>query len=914
MARQIMMDPGVEFIVGGDFNRHDSHWGGDWVADTQRQGEGEAIVDLMIRRGLQSLLPRGTVTWERDNGDAATTIDLSLASGRLADERVGCAIWPSDYGSDHRHIHTTYSLQSPEIQRLPRLLFKEAEWDRVRRSLQEAKHREPCPGGLDDAAAWLQRKVTEAVEEHCPRARPSPYVKRWWTPGLTYMRKEFTSLRNRARRLKYQGRDTGVVDREAATAKHRFANEIEKQKKDHWNQFLDEPTNIWKVAKYLDGDGQATFSPIQRITKLSSLAHAGEQGQDHNRYVTDNEGIAAELLASFFPPTAEPSIGEAREYHTQLPHEPLQKHEVERALWAANQDKAPGPDGLPMRVWREVWPVLQDELTAVMSRSLQEARLPDVWKKASIVPLRKAGREDYTSVKSYRPISLLQTVSKILESVVAERVSYLVETHGLLPRTHFGARKQRSSTDALVYLQEKIYDAWRGKETLSLVSFDVKGAYNNVAKEPELHRLRKRGIPEQLVRWIDNYCTGRRASVVVNGHRKHEEELPHSGLPQGSPLSPILFLFFNADLLEQAIPNGGTMAFVDDYTAWVVGASAEDNTNVIQQTVLPRLKEWEESSGAVFEASKTVFVHYTRSRRQGAVSDKVLTFKGEDIKLTCAAKILGVIMDSALKFRQHLARASKRAVAAAQAVRRMKNMRPSTTRQLVSSMVFPVVDYASVVWSPGATDRTLAALKTVQRTSAQAVIHGFRTVSLEIAETEAALPTTKQRLRAAATRYWIRAQALPRSHPVSVLTRARPCVRFNSPLQKVVKWCAAMRTRIEPIPAFSEAPWDPPIHTEILDKEQAKNYGEPLGVVVTFYTDASIREGSAAIGVWHQTASSMRSLGPGGKWTVVHAEMEALIHAAEKAPALLPTVLYTDSKQAIRNLNDRRRSDTSQFA
>ena len=365
MARQIVMDPGVEFIVGGDFNRHDSHWGGDWVADTQRQGEGEAIVDLMIRRGLQSLLPRGTVTWERDNGDAATTIDLSLASGRLADERVGCAIWPSDYGSDHRHIHTTYSLQSPEIQRLPRLLFKEAEWDGVRRSLQEAKHREPCPGGLDDAAAWLQSKVTEAVEEHCPRARPSPYVKRWWTPGLTYMRKEFTSLRNRARRLKYQGRDTGVVDREAATAKHRFAKEIEKQKKDHWNQFLDEPTNIWKVARYLDGDGQATFSPIQRITKLSSLAHAGEQGQDHNRYVTDNEGIAAELLASFFPPTAEPSIGEAREYHTQLPHEPLQKHEVERALWAANQDKAPGPDGLPMRVWREVWPVLQDELTAV---------------------------------------------------------------------------------------------------------------------------------------------------------------------------------------------------------------------------------------------------------------------------------------------------------------------------------------------------------------------------------------------------------------------------------------------------------------------------------------------------------------------------------------------------------------------
>jgi len=79
--------------------------------------------------------------------------------------------------------------------------------------------------------------------------------------------------------------------------------------------------------------------------------------------------------------------------------------------------------------------------------------------------------------------------------------------------------------------REKIYDAWRGKETLSLVSFNVNSAYNNVAKEPKLYRLRKRGIPEQLVQWIDHCYTGRRASVVVNGYKTYKEELPHSGLP-----------------------------------------------------------------------------------------------------------------------------------------------------------------------------------------------------------------------------------------------------------------------------------------------------------------------------------------------------------------------------------------------
>jgi len=84
------------------------------LPDTSRQGGGEPIVDMMIRWGLQSLLPRGTVTWER--GDLATTIDLSLASWRLAEERVRCVVWPSEYGLDHRHIHTTYLLQAPEEQ------------------------------------------------------------------------------------------------------------------------------------------------------------------------------------------------------------------------------------------------------------------------------------------------------------------------------------------------------------------------------------------------------------------------------------------------------------------------------------------------------------------------------------------------------------------------------------------------------------------------------------------------------------------------------------------------------------------------------------------------------------------------------------------------------------------------------
>ena len=75
--------------------------------------------------------------------------------------------------------------------------------------------------------------------------------------------------------------------------------------------------------------------------------------------------------------------------------------------------------------------------------------------------------------------------------------------------------------------------------------------------------------------WVEAFCSERTASIQVNGQASKVQELPQAGLPQGSPLSPILFLFFNADLVQRRIDTyGGAIAFVDDFTAWVTGRDA----------------------------------------------------------------------------------------------------------------------------------------------------------------------------------------------------------------------------------------------------------------------------------------------------------------------------------------------------
>ena len=67
---------------------------------------------------------------------------------------------------------------------------------------------------------------------------------------------------------------------------------------------------------------------------------------------------------------------------------------------------------------------------------------------------------------------------------------------------------------------------------------------------------------------MEAFYSNHTASIQVNGHAMELRDLPQAGLPQGSPLSPILFLFFNADLVQWKIDsNGGAIAFVDDFTA-----------------------------------------------------------------------------------------------------------------------------------------------------------------------------------------------------------------------------------------------------------------------------------------------------------------------------------------------------------
>jgi hypothetical protein len=193
------------------------------------------------------------------------------------------------------------------------------------------------------------------------------------------------------------------------------------------------PKGIWAFHKY------AASTPTDQIhTRIKTLQDQQADGQNG---ATQDNARKSELLYNVFfrSPVENDSVDPDFNYDPPIcDFEPITDQQIYRAIAKLAPHKAPGLNGIRNIVFIKCADLIVPHMAPIFRATFTLKVYPNEWKCSSTIVLRKPGRPDYSVPKAYRPITLLDTMAKLLSSCVADDLMYIAEQHGLLPATHFG--------------------------------------------------------------------------------------------------------------------------------------------------------------------------------------------------------------------------------------------------------------------------------------------------------------------------------------------------------------------------------------------------------------------------------------------------------------------------------------------
>ncbi|GBO27381.1 RNA-directed DNA polymerase from mobile element jockey [Araneus ventricosus] len=313
-------------------------------------------------------------------------------------------------------------------------------------------------------------------------------------------------------------------------------------------------------------------------------------------------------------------------------------------------------------------------------------------KTATVIPILKPGK-DPTDPVSYRPISLLPSISKIAEHLILSRLNDHLEENNILIPEQFGFRKKLSTTHQLLRVTEFIQEGLNNKQKRGAVLLDIQKAFDRVWQDGLIHKLINYNTPHYLIKIFHSYLTNRNFAVKVNNELSQNKTI-NAGIAQGSKIGPVLFALFINDIPKQF--NTILSIFADD-TAILARNKNHNYVQIALNRHLKTLEDWFTKWKIQINADKTEAVMFSN-----AIIPPPIKIYNQNIPWSQQCKYLGVILDKRLTWKPHCLHIKKKFRDISKKfyplIARNSKMNRNNKLLIYTAYLRPVLSYACPVW------------------------------------------------------------------------------------------------------------------------------------------------------------------------------------------------------------------------
>ena len=587
--------------------------------------------------------------------------------------------------SDHNliEIGLSYHRRTGETAPLRRWRDREVNWNFYSEFVRETAAIQSIEDfralTIDDQVSKIDQWMCSANDSLLGRRRKTkPGKVSWWTRELDQMRRSVRQLRIHFQRARRAGADD-LAQREAVyrSALRTYKDRIVKVKEDDWRSFVrDNRDDPWgKVYRVCRGRNS-------RQADLASL-------QVGNVTLSTWKECTDELLGVFFP-RAEP-VDYSPLIREMVNPPTLERSEVVDSILRVRCRKSPGIDGMTGEMCKSIWKAIPEYLESIFGRCISEGYFPEAWKCARVVVLLKSPDRVRSNPRSYRGISLLPVLAKVLERIMVSRLKE--DANESTSEFQFGFREGRSVEDAWMHVRRCVSES-SSKYVLGIF-VDFKGAFDYLSWGSVFRRLEEVGCRE-LALWR-SYFSGRKACVVGASETVWKDVV--RGCPQGSICGPFIWNIMMDPLLRHLGRSFKVCAYADDLLILVEGQSRADLENRGEQ-VMRDVCEWGDRSGVEVAMDKTVIMLLKGKLSRGR--PPLIRSGNISLRYATQVKYLGVMMGERMNFLVHLTHVRDKLTSVAGMVRRILRsdwgLSRRAVRTIYEGLFVACATFGSPIW------------------------------------------------------------------------------------------------------------------------------------------------------------------------------------------------------------------------